>query len=319
MLLASLISLGLYAETVSIGSQSFTKGATPCAFLSTVKNNIYFETHDPRANFNTLVRLDKEGNEDGNFIVGRDMWWRYNANKKADNKYLYETKLGEIVRKTFEFLYLKNKEEYKGTPIVDEYNKNIPMYWFVENVEAFRNIAKYFEKNTLTAKKAPNKTVLVLDLADDPNLVTLTEQDRIFLNRYFIMPSGDTKNKLATFFGENREYLRETTGKVEGGKPEVVLGTLDPRKYLFNNLLQKPTGDFKAEKYLPTILEKSWNLTQPVITAMIAIYLYNKYIDVNNLREKQPKKYYSYFEDRIKGKNPTFLNYVGPALLDGTE
>ena len=80
----------------------------------------------------------------------------------------------------------KKVTNYKGTVIFDEYCKNVPMYWSFEKTEDFKNTVKYLKPKLETAEKPQNKTLLILEIEEDAQLASLTEEERAFIDKYFV-------------------------------------------------------------------------------------------------------------------------------------
>lgn len=118
----------------------------------------------------------------------------------------YEGERQTLVSKALEKLFLtEEKSSYKI--LVNECKKNYPIYLHLKDIKEFRAISAYLLKNFLEENFAPKeKTLLVLKIENDPDLETLDETDKEFLQKYFeLFPLTDPDVK--EFFEKNKEFL----------------------------------------------------------------------------------------------------------------
>lgn len=226
-------------------ASNLANGLTPAVFIKTAGSKFYICVHDPRTDVNKLIIC-----KDSPSNIIRDITWMYDAAKKTDNKHEMESAEGKFIWTIAEKLKLKPKTSYSGSPIIDEYNKRMPMYWFLSNgIKDLKKIEEVFEQNNVE----PNETLLILEIANDYQLTSLEPADWAFLYKYFTMPSGKNGNKLYSFLAESKKSMLEVTGRTEAAKPEPLFGK-DLRKYVAYDV-QKWAKEFNPEKYGPYLLK----------------------------------------------------------------
>ncbi len=186
----------------------------------------------------------------------------FGGNYKYDVQYRGARK--SVVAETLAKVILPNKT-YPGTPLVDEYKKNIPMFWVLKNVEELRAISVYMIKNLDEKLPAPEeeniykeenlssdneifvpkeKTLLILKILNDKNLETLTDVDKEFLNTYFeVFPLTDSE--LKEFFQDKNQMLIDTGFNIGGSSPKRVGETIS--QGIFRDT-EKFFKDFEGKK-----------------------------------------------------------------------
>lgn len=164
-----------------------------CLFLLTPGKDAFVSIYQPDVDSYKLIKLgyyNEKTNSNNhltkpeqfeNMIVLSEMTNIYSANIRVQKKYPgdRESVLGEKLANIF-----FSENEYKGKILIDEYNKNIPMFWVLNNAEELKSIAKYIIKNIVDTTNE-NKPLLVIKILDDPKLKTLIQEDIEFLNFYF--------------------------------------------------------------------------------------------------------------------------------------
>ena len=222
-----------------------------------------------------------------NIIPLRYLLNGFGGNYKIDTKYPGERKT--LLGKTIETLLLPNCK-YEGTIFIDEYKKNIPMFWILNNVEELRALSTYFlKKFTEDGFVSEKKTLLVLKIKNDPELETLDETDKEFLKTYFdIFPLTDKDVK--KFFRDCREDMLDYSN-------------LTNPKYIDETAIQ---GTFRnIEKFYNDFEFK--NLVILVDTFVATKIIYDTISnEINNGRKKVIQKI---------SKNPKAESIIG-ALMD---
>ena len=102
-----------------------------------------------------------------------------------------------------------SEEKYPGKILIDEYKKNIPMFWTLKTTDELRSILTYMINNFEEEEfKVNQKTLLVLKIDADPELKTLDETDKQILNAYFkLFPLTDKDVK--EFFENSKKIILE--------------------------------------------------------------------------------------------------------------
>ncbi|MFH1461847.1 MAG: hypothetical protein ABIF12_02795 [bacterium] len=198
-------------EVLTLGQNSL--------FLLTPGKDPYVSIYKPDINQIAITQL---GYNDGkknapisnkaerleNIVVLSEMTNDFSANIRVQKKYsgARESFIGENLANI-----LFSGDIYKGKIIIDEYNKNIPMFWVLNNAEELRGLTKYIMNNISLETKNTDlfsleKPLLVVKILNDPKFETLTQDDLNFLNTYFnIFSLNDIEVK--TFFESAKETI----------------------------------------------------------------------------------------------------------------
>jgi hypothetical protein len=167
--------------------------------------------------------------------------WGYGGNYKHDMKYpgcRYKSPVGTVLSQTF-----LPTESYQGKIFIDEYKQHIPMFWVLRNIDELRALNTYLLKNFTEESIVPEKkTLLILKLQDDPELKTVDENDKAFLETYFeIFPTTDKEIK--EFFEEMKKLMMERIADMKD--PKMVGETL--LEGIFRQV-EKKYEDFEFKK-----------------------------------------------------------------------
>ncbi|MBD3231281.1 hypothetical protein GF322_01330 [Candidatus Dependentiae bacterium] len=244
---------------------------------------------------NTQVpRQIKTENDLKNLIPLRLTINGFGGNYKYDIKYPGERKsmVGSLLAST-----ILPDIKYKGALFIDEYNAGIPMFWVLKNINELRSLIKYFNKNLEQNPMPKQKNILVLKFLNDPNLETLTEMDKQFLNKYFeLFPLTD--KDLKNFFENRNNMLIDTNFNMGNSKP----------KRIGESILQ---GIFRqAESFYEDFEAKKIAI---LIGAFIAItFIHDTIKDetkkINQYRKNGFKKLFG--DETITGAFANFINYL---------
>jgi len=221
-------------NTAHVLGQTITLKQDSMGLFYNIDKEMYFETHNPAKDQNTLLRLEE------NFDVGREMWWHWGAMKKSDFKHTMGSPLANKIEKALEAVYIKPITKYNGLPLIDEYLNYMPMFWTLDK-KHFTKTINYL-KGHLSSINPTVKPLLIYTVVDG----NATPEEKAFIEKYFTVPTDKDYETLMTFFAESKVYMRETTNRVESSKPSLVLGK-DMRNYIFYDL-QKFACEFNTNK-----------------------------------------------------------------------
>jgi hypothetical protein len=272
----SLLISNISADNFDIQAEKYKKEVLTlgqnAAFLLTPGKDPYFNLYQPDLDTFKVIKL---GYFDGKnhsvtkpehlkkLTVLNEMINTYSANIRITKKY-------EGSRESFVSENLANavlgKKFYKGQIIIDEYNKNIPMFWVLNNVEELRALANYIVNNVSFENKNTDlfsleKPMLVIKILEDPKFETLTDNDLYFLNTYFNIFSLNDKDVKEFFDNAKNKMLDRGTGMANPRiKGETAL------ENIFRQT-EKQYGEWKA---------KDWAITTGVLIAGTSTYSFFK-------------------------------------------
>ncbi|MBD3273375.1 hypothetical protein GF385_03450 [Candidatus Dependentiae bacterium] len=212
-------NFGLEKEINEYKNEILTLGQNSL-FLIAPGKDPYVNIYQPDVDTYKVIKIgykDKKTNKNyhikkpeqfENIVVLSEMTNIFSANIRMQKKYSgdRESKLGEGLANVF-----FSKDTYEGKILIDEYNKNMPMFWVLNNVEELRAIKKYLNKNVSLENKdlsflSKEKPLLVLKVLNDPKLEKLTENDTNFLNSYFNLFSLQD-SEIKSFFEKAKEAM----------------------------------------------------------------------------------------------------------------
>ena len=136
-------------------------------------------------------------------------------------------------------------KKYEKIPFVTEYNK-YPLFDIkLQNANELRAIIKALQTHNIAARKT--KPIAVLTIEDDPNLATLTDEDKNFMKKYFnIVPATDKEISLNLFItGKMMGVLRNRLKDA----PHIKLSMLQQ----VTNPIEKLCEDFDTDRLLPKV------------------------------------------------------------------
>ncbi len=126
----------------------------------------------------------------------------YSANIRIKNK--FQGARESVIARTFEKIFLP-EETYPGKILIDEYNATMPMFWVLKNEAQLSAIKSYFINN---ATPTAMKPILLIKVLDTKDLTALTQENQVFLSRYFNVFSIDNKY-VKEFFDKSKERMQD--------------------------------------------------------------------------------------------------------------
>lgn len=163
----------------------------------------------------------------------------YSANIRIQNKYRgdRETVLG----KTFEKVL--PKKNYKGQILIDEYKSEMPMFWILNNEAQLTGIKNYFLSN-FGELKNQMKPLLLIKILDTNNLNNLSEDNKLFLDQFFVTFS--TANK------EIRDFFDKTKNRIYkyGSKMSSPRYKGESNSEAIFRLTEKQFKEWKTQEFL---------------------------------------------------------------------
>ena len=228
ILISGILNLNLMAtpqeelkkETLILGQAAFflnTNGPDP--FINVLKPDIDEVSiikcgcKDPETE---TTRHIKNTDDLQNICVLDETVNGFGGNYKSKKKYAGERK--SIIGKALDII----SDEYPGTILIDEYKKNIPMFWVLKNVDELRAIFTYMAKKFEEEKFSPTKkNLLVLKIQNDPTLETLSKDEKTFLDAYFeVFPLTDKDVK--EFFEQNKRLMLDMNNNIGRSNPKYI-------------------------------------------------------------------------------------------------
>lgn len=274
-----------------------------CLFLLTPGKDPYINIYQPDLDSYKVIKLgfhDEETNKNDhitsakqfeNIIVLSEMTNIFSANIRMQKKYPgdRESKLGEALSNIF-----FSKDKYKGKIFIDEYKKNIPMFWVLNNVEELRSIAKYITKNLIDIETQDNP-LLVIKILNDPKFETLLQEDVEFLNSYF--------NICSTQDPEIKEFFE----KAKKSMLDRGFDMSSPRhkgESILESVFRQTEKQFKEWK------SKDWAIFGGVLLATKILY---------NPIKTELNDGWNYLETKARGEEKTVLRRCAKASWRGAK
>lgn len=254
----SLLISNVNADNFDIQAEKYKKEVLTLGqnigFLIVPGKDPYFNLYQPDLDTFKVIKLGyfdgknhciKEPAHLEKLTVLNEMINIYSANIRITNKY-------EGSRESFLSQNIANavlgKKFYKGQIIIDEYNKNIPMFWVLNNVEELHSLANYIINNISLENKNTDlfsleKPMLVIKILEDPKFETLTDDDLYFLNTYFNIFSLNDKD-IKEFFENAKNKMLDRGASMANPriKGETVLESIFRQT-------EKKYGEWKARDW----------------------------------------------------------------------
>lgn len=199
-------------DLASIKERAFSSG-NACYLDTNCGKNPYYSVHRNNGQNTTIKLAPNLAHPKALQYTLRDL----GTCGKVDHVYIggHKTIIGDEIHDSLIKLGLCPKRTYQHTLFTHEYLQNMPMKLSLRSVEDLRSFASHL-KSTLADKtyKYADKPILFLEIAQDPALSTLDDDDKAFIAEYFTL--CDHTN----YFNECWKDLMSQNCDLEGARPK---------------------------------------------------------------------------------------------------
>lgn len=263
MVLPTLLSLAFAAPMLAsdvdpkpraIKAKAFASGNA--GFYTSVLGKPYVMSHAKYSGINMRLELNKKMlasmNAENNYGVIKETKLCYSACLKHERKFTggHKTAMGENIRELLISVDAIPRNTYEENPLVELYEKDVPMYWQMTSADEFAAVRSSFVRRMQEKHCEPQKhAVLLVTLENDPTLASLRDEDTAFINNWFTQVSFED-GESREYFGNMFKEMNDQNYDLEGAKPEWPFETIGEN--LFRSF-EKAFSEFRADRLIPLV------------------------------------------------------------------
>jgi len=265
----------------SIKAKAYSAGNA--AFLTT-EGKPFLHKRSKFSGTNHRIELSKElkhFDTTNNFGVKKETMLGYGAHIKHEKTFkgAYKSAISEELAELLIAANAIPRYTYTEHPLVECYDREVPMMWQLQSAKEFVDIRTCFEARLKERKIVPRPyAILLLTIKEDPNLVNLSKNDYAFLKRWFTQVTLEDAES-CTFFGEMQEKMIDENYKLDGSKPDYKLETIPETLF---RMFQKTFSGFELDD-LVTVVAGSFGgillkeaLTGPITSSYKGLITFTK-------------------------------------------
>ncbi len=264
IVLPTLLSLALVAPMLAsdvdpkpraIKAKAFSSGNA--GFYTSVLGKPFVMSHSKYSGINMRLELNKKVlasmNAENNYGVIKETKLCHAACIKHERKFVggHKTALGENMREFLISMDAIPRNTYDENPLVELYEKEVPMYWQMTSAGEFSAVRQSFVARMEEKLAEPKKhAVLLVTIEGDPTLATLSPDDNEFIGEWFTQVSFED-GESREYFGDMFKEMNEQNYELEGAHPEWPFETIGEN--IFRSF-EKALGEFRSDKLIPLVL-----------------------------------------------------------------